>query len=107
MQMCIYVEGQGNIVDIINEDGLATYSRKPQDELLKEYPNAKVIPFDDAVDLIDAVNVETYKVGKLTEITQERWDEMLNVLPPMHWTGGGGTDIKAGAPACRLWEADE
>jgi len=20
-----------------------------------------------------------------------------------HWTGGGGTDIKAGSPACRYW----
>ena len=22
-----------------------------------------------------------------------------------HWTGGPGSDIRAGAPACRLWEA--
>ena len=22
-----------------------------------------------------------------------------------HWTGGAGTDIKAGSPACRNWEA--
>jgi len=21
-----------------------------------------------------------------------------------HWTGGAGTDIKAGSPACRFWE---
>lgn len=26
-------------------------------------------------------------------------------LTEAHWTGGGGTDIKARAPACSKWEA--
>ena len=25
-------------------------------------------------------------------------------LMQAHWTGGGGTDIRASAPACRKWE---
>jgi hypothetical protein len=32
---------------------------------------------------------ESELCGKWKEITAERYDEMLNVLPPMQWTNGG------------------
>jgi hypothetical protein len=32
---------------------------------------------------------ESELCGKWIEITAERYDEMLNVLPPMRWTNGG------------------
>lgn len=28
-------------------------------------------------------------------------------LMRQHWTGGGRTDIRAGSPACKLWEAND
>ena len=35
-------------------------------------------------------NPADYGVKPLTEVTEERFDEMLNVLPPSKWRGGAG-----------------
>lgn len=72
---------------IINYPSMADYWRSCK----KQYENARyeVMTFDDF--LIRQKKIMTS--GPVSEITAERFDEMLNVLPPLHWCTIDGVEM--------------
>ena len=48
-------------------------------------PEFACISWEELYPLIDSLRIDRYKVGTMQEVTAERFDEMLCVLPPMQW----------------------
>ena len=55
------------------------------EEYLRENPNLILLPFHEALKLSQEADKKRYKVGTATRITEERFDEALNCLPPCNW----------------------
>jgi hypothetical protein len=84
---CFYVEGQLTVIDLIKENGEPVFG-KSREDTLKRYPEAKVMSFSEAREKIDQLAKEKYLEADPVEISAERFDEMLNILPPAHWVVG-------------------
>jgi hypothetical protein len=54
-------------------------------------PEAVVMPFLDAYTLQESSDRARYCTGP-QRIDRERWDELLNVLPPCRWARGAGSE---------------
>jgi roadblock/LC7 domain-containing protein len=50
----------------------------------ERYPDAELMEYDEAKPLHDAAMIAKY-CKPLKEVTAERYDDMLNVLPPLGW----------------------
>ena len=91
---CLYTQGALNINTILNktDDGLmCPYSKQTLTELLAEYPDSKVIHFDDAIELIQTASRAHYCKG-WKEINEEKFWYALEVLPPCKWVNNGSSE---------------
>lgn len=57
----------------------------------KEYESAKyeAMTFDEFLKRQKIA----FTTGEITEVTEEKFDDMLNVLPPLYWTTIGGVEM--------------
>ncbi len=83
---CYAVPGKGSYIDEINpETGLTYYYQRTEAEVQAEYPGAERMTLDawrrDAI-----ARQHTPIVWEPSNA--ERYDDMLNVLPPKEWRGG-------------------
>jgi len=92
MTMCFYVPGDTRIVDMARNTGRSLYQHETLEEIRTRYPGAELMPFEDACEQIDKARHASYKVGQAQEITEERFIEMLEVLPPKQWKRAGHTE---------------
>lgn len=87
---CFYVSGSHSIYDfaILRQNGerMGAYGNKTLTELQAENPNIKLVLFDDAVKEINELDQKRY--SNVREISEDRYNEMLNILPPMDWKNG-------------------
>ena len=83
-EMCFYVPGEGHIIDLATPDGKSTVYAETPAELCKRYPGAVLMPFEDACQAINTIEHARYGVPPV-EITEERFLEMLECLPPCRW----------------------
>lgn len=90
MNHCYYISGQTDIISAAKEDG--TLSHGDAKELLRRYPDAKFMLWDEASEQIEAVNEAKYLDILPTEITREVFQEMLGVMPPWDWHNGHETN---------------
>jgi hypothetical protein len=67
------------------EDGIVPLSKKTRAEY--ETDEYEILSTDEFVKKVNAFFDQV--CGKWKEITEERYDEMLNILPPLKWTRGG------------------
>lgn len=67
------------------EDGIVSWSKKPRAEY--ETEEYEILSAEDFDKKLDAFNNQI--CGKWKESTEERYDEMLNILPPLKWEQGG------------------
>lgn len=86
-RMAFYVPGHTNILDVAikGDDGIfgGAYGRKTLKEYMKTEPTVELISLEEACDRIDKINNERFTT--IEEITQEKWEEMLYVLPPLSY----------------------
>lgn len=68
-------------------DGLTAYGRKTLEEVRAEYPDAEVLSEEEGY-----VRYNKAWIKPAVRITHERFDEMLNVLPPRRWYNHGATE---------------
>lgn len=66
--------------------GLSVYSDKSRDDYIKE--GYKIISEGEYEALLDD-HLNELCSGQWREITEENYEEMLNVLPPLKWGNGG------------------
>lgn len=86
---CFYTPGQPGIIDLVHPNtGKSVISGDTLEEIRERYPDAEIGDFDEIVGQQDA-----YWRKPPTEITQERFIEMLEVLPPVGWEIGEDTEV--------------
>lgn len=89
---CFYVPGARNIIDVgrVLPDGSIRgfYSNETPVEIAERNPGAVLIELADAAAQCHAAAREHYCTGP-TEIDRERFDYLLDVLPPCRWTRAG------------------
>lgn len=73
-------------------DRAEDYLSKLNRERDPQTPEYRIIPQSEAMPQIEAA-AEAKFVTPWKEITQERWDEMLEVLPPQKWKTVRGVEI--------------
>lgn len=83
---CFAVPGVTIIDEIHPETGRSWIYGKTLEEVRQEYPEAQAMTIDDYCQSKAAIQ-DTPVVW--VETTQERYDEMLNVLPPIDWNARG------------------
>lgn len=88
---CFYIPGTRTIIDTIGSSGLSSICQESLEQIQQRYPGAEVWDFDAAVEQIQALTYQHY-ITAPKEIDFDRWDEMLNILPPMKWSGGNGSE---------------
>lgn len=90
-----YVPGSNHVIDCAwNPEGKGwqtAIKATPQAELLKKYPDAQLLTWDEVEPLLREADIKKYKKEPF-EVTEERWYEMLEVLPPMKWRSGRGAE---------------
>ena len=95
---CWYVPGETHIVDLIHpDDGLTLHYHEDAVAVRGRYPGAERMSCDDAWKLVDTAALERYRKD-VSEVTEERFMDALNVLPPVGWT------TKAGVESFRISE---
>lgn len=85
-EMCFWVPGQHNIIDMARDDGLSATFGQTLAEVQERYPDAVYGPFEDYV---AAKSADQDVPVTWAEVTEERFYDMLEVLPPA-WMGRGG-----------------
>ena len=89
----VYIEGCTHIEAFITQDGkteggltiAAVKANKPKEKVL-------VLPLGEAMKLIEQAQDAEF-ILPWEEITEERYEEMLNVLPPEKWQTVNGVSI--------------
>ena len=83
-KMCFYVPGQLSIIDTVKDNGKSFYYDESLEEINKRYPGAILIPFEDAIAQLEALAEKKY-ITEPIEVDEERFMDMLGILPPMNW----------------------
>lgn len=89
---CFYVPGSRCIIDTIKRDSdRSSICNESLEQVQASHPGAEVWEMEDAC---HSIHTLTYAdcLSAPVEVTEARWDEMLNVLPPMNWRNDHGTE---------------
>lgn len=98
---CWYVPGETHIVDLIHpDDGLTLHYSENALAVRDRYPGAERMSCDDAWKAIDSAALTRYR-HDTTEVSEERFMDALNVLPPLGWTTKVG--VESFRISERLW----
>jgi hypothetical protein len=76
---------------MIDDDGKSSICKESLEQVQLRFPGAEIWDFDKAIELKVAHDRAKYS-SPPTEISEERWIEMLEVLPPMKWRGKYGSE---------------
>ena len=80
--------GSPHAIDPIHpHTGLGIYSGETLEQVRERYPKATVA----TLDMILEAEAKAYK-SEPVRIDRERWDYMLNVLPPVQWANRNGAE---------------
>jgi len=86
---CFYTPGKPGIIDAVHPGtGRGAYSGETLTETRERYPGAALGNFDEVIDAQDG-----YWRSPPVEITAERFEEMLCILPPEGWVNGGRWEV--------------
>ena len=93
-QLVIYKTGETHLQTTIT-NGYADYTngKRPEAYLDELGPGYACLPIDQALELIAKAEKEKYLDAPWEEITEEKWFEWLEVLPPENWKNVDGVDI--------------
>jgi len=81
------------IIDVLTKANMGVYSGKLASDLIEEYKdrNCKIMLMSEAVLLVKEHNLTKY-VKPPTPITRERFEDMLDTLPPLNWRVGSTSE---------------
>ena len=85
-----YIPGKPGVIDFAKDvDGelLSLYGGKTLSELASEYPGVAIGKLGD----VSAQSEAMFRTNPV-EITEDRWMEMLEVLPPVSWKRGANAE---------------
>lgn len=82
-ETCFYVPGSTTIVDVVIDGKTAIY-KEDLSQVRSLYPEAVEMDLNEAFDQIEKAQALAY-ITEPIEITEDRYIEMLEVLPPMKW----------------------
>jgi hypothetical protein len=82
---CFYSDNEAVIIDFARPDGRSCCYGQSLDEMRERYPDAELLPYTEASVKYDAA-VRRKIMHPPVEITEERFNYMLEVLPPTRWT---------------------
>ena len=86
---CFYVPGKPGIIDAVNPaTGRGLYSGETLTEVNARYPSAVLGDFETVCDSQDA-----YWISQPVQITADRFNEMLGVLPPVGWESQSNGEV--------------
>lgn len=83
---CLYVPGSVSIIDYMI-DGKTDFNKETLEDATKRYPGAIEVSLEDAYVEIEKAAKIKYITDPI-EIDEDRYMEMLEILPPMNWIGG-------------------
>jgi len=84
--MCFAVPGEGNIIDTADpKSGRSHIQGENLEEIRRRYPAAVLMPL---AEWLEAKTKAQDAPGVWVPVTEERFNEMLNVLPPAAWHNG-------------------
>jgi hypothetical protein len=69
----------------LKDETKVAYVEENKKEYQEKYPELELMSFSKALELSQQADRKKYKAGIVKEITEKRFDEMLNVLPPDNW----------------------
>ena len=88
----LYNPAEGHVHDLI--DGEVTlYGKHPVGEVLAEYPALVQISLGDAADRAHVFARAKYGAGRAERVSEKRFWEMLEVLPPCKWGTRAGFEM--------------
>lgn len=84
---CFYSPANRVIIDVIMSDGLSNFCRNNEAQIKERYPDAQIMDIETAIKSME----EAYKTNPI-QISEDDFDEALNVLPPMKWVRLGNAE---------------
>ena len=69
----------------LKDETKVAWVKENKKEYQEKHPELELMSFGKALELSQQADRKKYKAGVVEEITEERFDEMLNVLPPDNW----------------------
>ena len=85
---CFYVPGSSSIVDTINpETGLSSIYGETLQQVRDRYPGAEVWDYDEAWVEFEKGQRQKY-MSPPEKITAEKFEEMMNIMPPIKYRTG-------------------
>jgi hypothetical protein len=85
---CFYASDTHRIIDMINElTGKTWINSETLEQVQQRYPGAALWDLDEAIE-----HMGNAAISPPEPITEEIWLEMLYVMPPMKWRGGGDSE---------------
>jgi len=69
----------------LKDETKVAYVKETKKEYQEKHPELELISFGKALELSQKADRKKYKAGVVEEIEEDRFDEMLNVLPPDNW----------------------
>lgn len=95
----IYFSDPTTTIDVVHPvTGRGVYSDRTLEQFREEYPNAEKIHLEEAIQ-----RRENFYRTEPATITQEQFQEALNVLPPVEWTNA--SDVETFKMSERLTDA--
>ena len=69
----------------LKDDTKVAWVKETKKEYQKKYPKLELMSFSKALELSQKADRKKYKAGIVKEIKEDRFHEMLNILPPSAW----------------------
>jgi len=69
----------------LKDETKVAYVKETKKEYQEKHPELELISFSKALELAQKADRKRYEAGVCKEITENRFHEMLNVLPPSDW----------------------
>ena len=77
----VFIPSKNRTQDIFTHKNVTLYSGRTLEQMQAEYPDAVVLPWEEAHE-----RERAQFVTQISETTRERFWEMLEILPPCKWT---------------------
>jgi len=83
--LCYYRAGDPNLIDYATPEGITAIFENTPEEMQERYPGIKLMTREEADTAIALRNQEVFLVRPPVFISEEEYQESLEMLPPAEW----------------------
>lgn len=83
--LCYYRAGDPNLIDWATPEGITAFLKNTPEEMEQRYPGIKLMTREEAESAIVQRNKAFYLSQPPVLITEEQYNESLEMLPPAEW----------------------